>query len=114
MRGDRAAAGVIAAGVVGLTAACGGGSAAKAPAHQAAEAATPAPLSMVTSTATGDATWATVPMGAAAGPNQFWELFTRPVGSPHWALHTPPDVATNGALVLTGHGTTLLAGIRPS
>jgi hypothetical protein len=116
MRGGRVAAGVLAAGVVGLTAACGGGggAAGKAPARPAAEAVTPAPLSMVTSAGTSDATWATVPMGAAAGPNQFWELFTRPAGSPRWALHTPPDVATNGALVLAGRGSTLLAGIRPS
>jgi hypothetical protein len=100
--------------VVGLTAACGGSAAAKAPAHQAAEAAIPAPLSMVTSTTTTGATWATLPMGAAAGPNQFWELFTRPAGSTRWALHTPPDVATNGALILAPRGATLTAGIRPS
>src|SRR6201996_4379493 len=114
MRSGRVTAGVLAAGVVGLTVACGGGSAARAPARPAAEAVTPTPLSMVTSTATSGATWATMPMGAAAGPNQFWELFTRPAGSPRWALHTPPDVATNGALVLAGRGSTLLAGIRPS
>jgi hypothetical protein len=114
MRGGRVAAVVLAAGLAGLTAGCGGGAAAKAPAHRAAEAAAPAPLSLVTSTATSDATWATVPMGAAAGPNQFWELFTRPAGSTRWTLHTPPDVATNGALILAPRGATLTAGIRPS
>ncbi len=106
--------GALAAGLAGLTAACGGGSAAGAPAHRAAEAATAAPLSMITSTATSGATWATLPMGAAAGPNQFWELFSRPAGSTRWALHTPPDVATNGALILAARGATLTAGIRPS
>ncbi|HEY2239417.1 MAG TPA: hypothetical protein VGI21_11535 [Streptosporangiaceae bacterium] len=114
MSGRRVVAGALAAGVVGLTAACGGSAAAKAPAHQAAEASSPAPVSMVTSTATSGATWVTLPMGAAAGPNQFWELFSRPAGSTRWALHTPPDVATNGALVLAAHGATLTAGIRPS
>ena len=114
MRGGRAIGAVLAVGVAGVTAACGGSAATRAPAHQAAAASTPAPVSMVTSTATSGATWATLPMGAAAGPNQFWELFSRPAGRQQWALHTPPDVATNGALVLAAHGATLTAGIRPS
>jgi hypothetical protein len=119
VRGRWVTAAVLAAGVAGLTAACGGGGASDrpavtAPAHRAAEAAVPAPLSMVTSTTTSAATWATVPMGAAAGPNQFWELFTQPAGTTRWVLHTPPDVATNGALVLAPRGSTLTAGIRPS
>lgn len=113
-RGRRATVGVLVAGLAGLTAGCGGGAAAKAPTHQAADAAVPAPLSMVTSTATSDATWATVPMGATAGPNQFWELFTRPAGSPRWRLETPPGIATNGAIILASRGGTLTAGIRPS
>lgn len=113
VRSGRVIGCVLAAGVVGLTAACGGSAAPEAPAHQAAEASTPAPLSMITSTATTGATWATLPMGAA-GPNQFWELFTRPAGATRWALHTPPDVATNGALILAARGATLTAGIRPS
>lgn len=113
-RGQRVAGGVLAAGLAGLTAACGDSAVAKAPAQQAAEATVPAPLSMVTSAATTGATWATLPMGAAAGPNQFWELFTRPAGSTRWALHTPPDVATNGALILAPRGATLTTGIRPS
>ena len=72
------------------------------------------PESMVTSVQTTGATWATVPMGATAGPNEFWQLFTRPAGSPNWRLQTPPGIATNGALVLAGAGATLTAGIRPS
>jgi hypothetical protein len=71
-------------------------------------------LSMVSSMATTGATWVTVPMGAAAGPNEFWQLFARPAGSPSWRLQTPPGIATNGALVLAGAGATLTAGIRPS
>jgi len=58
--------------------------------------------------------WATVPMGAATGPNQFWELFTRPSGSSRWRLETPPGIATNGAIILASQGRTLVAGIRPS
>jgi len=72
------------------------------------------PLSMVSSVATTGATWATVPMGATAGPNEFWQLFTRPAGRASWQLKTPPGIATNGALVLAGAGATLTAGIRPS
>lgn len=53
-------------------------------------------------------------MGAAAGPNQFWELFTRPAGSPRWRLETPPGIATNEAIILASRGGTLTAGIRPS
>jgi hypothetical protein len=72
------------------------------------------PLSLVSSVQTAGATWATIPMGATAGPNEFWQLFTRPAGSPDWRLETPPGIATNGALVLAGTGATLTAGIRPS
>ena len=74
----------------------------------------PAGLPLVSSMATTGATWATVPMGATAGPNEFWQLFARPAGSPAWRLQTPPGIATNGALVLAGTGATLTAGIRPS
>ena len=106
----------VAAGLAVLTAGCGGGAHTK-PAHQAAAATVQAPArpeSMVTSVQTTGATWATVPMGATAGPNEFWQLFTRPAGSPNWRLQTPPGIATNGALVLAGAGAALTAGIRPS
>jgi hypothetical protein len=53
-------------------------------------------------------------MGAAAGPNQFWELFTRSAASSRWRLETPPGIATNGAIILASQGGTLVAGIRPS
>jgi len=72
-------------------------------------------LSLSTSLATNTAAWATIPMGAPAGANQFWELFRIPAGGSRWALLTPPDVATNGALVLaTLGGQTLVTGVRPS
>ncbi len=75
------------------------------------------------------ATWATVPMGAASGADQFWQLFVLPSGGNPWFLRTPPNIATNGAIVLaapdaagpggTGKtagsaGKTLVAGVRPS
>jgi hypothetical protein len=98
---------------VTLVAGCGSAAAQKPP-HQAAAVVTQPPLSPVTSVQTTGGTWATVPMGAAAGPNEFWELFTRPAGSQRWALHTPPGIATNGAIILASQGGTLTAGIRPS
>jgi hypothetical protein len=109
----------VAAGLTLLAAGCSssgsGGATTAKPAHQAAAAAaTTAPVSMVSSVQTTGATWATIPMGATAGPNEFWQLFTRTTGSSRWTLHTPPDVATNGALVLAGTGATLTAGVRPS
>ena len=72
-------------------------------------------LSLSTALATSAAAWATIPMGAPAGANLFWELFRIPAGGSRWALVTPPDVATNGALVLaTQGGQSLAAGVRPS
>jgi hypothetical protein len=54
------------------------------------------------------------------GPNQFWQLFSLAGAGGKWALSTPPDIATNGAIILAprdGRGNdagTLLVGIRPS
>ncbi len=74
-------------------------------------------------------TWATVPMGAASGADQFWQLFVLPSGGSPWFLRTPPNIATNGAIVLAAPdaagpggsgktagsaGKTLVAGVRPS
>ncbi len=105
----------IAAAVAGCSSAAASG------AHSASARGTGRPdvtagpaLSMVSSMATTGATWVTVPMGAAAGPDEFWQLFARPAGSASWRLQTPPGIATNGALVLAGGGATLTAGIRPS
>lgn len=72
-------------------------------------------LPLVTSVAAGRTTWAVVPMGAAAGPNLFWELFALPAHGSKWRLATPPDVATNGAIALSIQGSqSLVAGIHPS
>ena len=54
---------------------------------------------------------------ARLGPNPFWQLFVLPAGGRRWSLQTPPDIATNGALVLAAPaaaGQTLVAGVRPS
>ena len=54
-------------------------------------------------------------MGAPSGENRFWQLFRLPAGSTRWVLATPPDVATNGALILASRGgQALVTGIRPS
>ncbi|MGD0556949.1 MAG: hypothetical protein ABSA93_18470 [Streptosporangiaceae bacterium] len=76
--------------------------------------ATPAvSLTLSTAQTSADGTWATVPMGAT-GPNLFWQLFRLPATGGRWSLQTPPDIATNGALVLAPRQGTLVTGIRPS
>ena len=53
--------------------------------------------------------------GPAASHNNFWQLFVRPAGTTTWRLATPPGVASNGGLVITGLGTgPVVAGFRPS
>ena len=53
--------------------------------------------------------------GSAASHNNFWQLFVRPAGTSSWRLATPPGVASNGGLVLTGLASgSVLAGFRPS
>ena len=76
-------------------------------------------LSLGTAQTSGNVTWAAIPMGTT-GPNLFWQLFRLPAAGGRWSLQTPPDIATNGALVLAPQGgagqdaRTLIAGIRPS
>jgi hypothetical protein len=82
-------------------------------------AAAPAPAgtaSLATSMTTASgATWAIVAMGGStAGPNQFWELFTRAAASDQWELVTPPGVASNGGLVAAGGPVSLSVAFRPS
>jgi len=73
-------------------------SSAPAPAPAPPPAAT-APLATSLAQGNGQA-WAIVEMGgSAADENNFWELFTRPVGGTQWTLVTPPGVADNGGLV---------------
>ncbi len=92
-------------------AACG-----SAPGPAAARPPAPVSLPLATSLAAGPITWAVVPMGTAApGPDQFWELVTRPAGGTRWTLGTPPAVATNGAIAAAaGPGGALVAGVHPS
>ncbi len=75
-----------------------------------------APPSLATSLPTATGTWAVVVMGGtAASHNNFWQLFTRPAAATTWRLATPPGVASNGGLILTGSGTgPVVAGFRPS
>ena len=73
------------------------------------------PLSLSTSVATADGTWAVALLGgSAARHNNFWQLVVRPAGSATWRLATPPGVASNGGLVLATEGRQVLAGFRPS
>ena len=94
-----------------LAAGCGS---AVSPAAAPARPATPPSLATSLATATG--TWAvTVMGGSAASHDNFWQLFVRPAGASTWRLATPPGVASNGGLVLTGLASgSVLAGFRPS
>ena len=102
-----------AAGLALAIAVAGCGSSAERPA--APHPPKPVPLSLATSLTSAGTAWATIPMGAPSGPNQFWQLFTVASPAGRWSLKTPGGVATNGALVLAGPGRQMLtAGIRPS
>jgi hypothetical protein len=59
--------------------------------------------------------WLVVPMGHLSSfLNTFWQLFVRsPTGS-GWVTVTPPGVADNGGLAVTGGGDGVLAGFLPS
>ena len=72
------------------------------PGHAQAPSTPAVPLSAMSSVPLAGATWATVPMGAAAGPDEFWQLFRLPRAAGRWALATPPDIATNGAILVAG------------
>ena len=126
---DRAGRGArVTAAALGLALLAGGcGSVASGTATAAP--AGPAPLSLPTSVQGAGVTWATLPMGAASGADQFWQLFVLPAGGSPWFLRTPPNIAANGAIVLTAPdavgpggsgktagsaGKTLVAGVRPS
>lgn len=82
--------------------------------RRAAPVSRPVSLPLITSVAASQTTWAVVPMGAASGPNMFWELFALPARAAMWRLATPPDVATNGAIALSVQGQSLVVGIHPS
>jgi photosystem II stability/assembly factor-like uncharacterized protein len=108
MNASRYAAAALALAV--LAAGCGSAS---RPAHTPSSPAVA--LSLTTAVTGPGATWAAVPMGAASGANQFWQLFMLPAGGGQWSLQTPPDIATNGALILAGPaGQGIIVGERPS
>jgi hypothetical protein len=108
MNASRCAAAALALAV--LAAGCGG---AIRPANTPSSPAVS--LSLTTAVTGPGATWAAVPMGAASGANQFWQLFMLPSGGGQWSLQTPPDIATNGALILAGPaGQGIIVGERPS
>jgi len=109
----RVAAGLVPAVLALAVLAAGCGSGAARPAGPRPPA--PVQLSLTTALTTAATAWATIPMGAPSGPNQFWQLFTLTGPGGSWTLRTPPAIATNGALVLAGPGgQTLITGIRPS
>ena len=110
MKAFRRAAAAPALAAALLAAGCG-----SAPRQAQAPGASAAPLSLSTAVTGPGATWAAVPMGAASGANQFWQLFMLPAGAARWSLQTPPDIATNGALILAGQaGQGIVVGERPS
>jgi hypothetical protein len=119
-RSWRAAAGLAAAVLAsGLAAGCSHADSGPAAPASAAPAPASAPLSLTTALTAQGTSWAAIPMGAASGPNLFWQLFTRPAGSTQWSLATPPDVPTNGALILASTdsgsgGRSLTVGVRPA
>jgi hypothetical protein len=101
--------------VLGVAALCAAGcGSTAAPTRGAGTASGPAAaISLAGAEATSRAAWAVLPMGATAGPNEFWQLLLDTGRG--WKLETPPDIATNGAIVLAGlSGTSLIAGVRPS
>jgi hypothetical protein len=120
MMGARAARhGLVALGVLVITAlalaACGSAQPAVRPG--AAATASPAEPTLATSLAGADGTgWAVVQMGGSESSfNNFWELFARPAEGPGWMLATPAGVASNGGLVVAQNGLgTLVTGFRPS
>lgn len=74
----------------------------------------PTPLATSVETATG--TWATVPMGRLDEPlNTFWQLLFRPAGAASWSNQVEATAtATNGGLVLSPGGGSLIVGVLPS
>jgi hypothetical protein len=99
-------------GVAALVAGCGTVSAGTA-VRTDSSAPSEASLTLNTAQTSSDGTWAVIPMGAT-GPNLFWELFRLPAADGDWALQTPPDIATNGAIVLAPGKGTLVTAIRAS
>jgi len=100
--------------VLAAVALCAGCGSAAGPAS--APASPVRPPSLATSLVTPTGTWAVAVLGGpAAQHNNFWQLFVRPAATSRWRLATPPGVASNGGLVVTGLGAgSVVAGFRPS
>jgi hypothetical protein len=106
----RVAAAGAALAVAGAVAACGSPASSSGPA--AAPAKSVAAVSMATSLATAQETWAIVPL--VANPT-FWQLLSRSASSATWNLVTPPGVAINGGMVASADGPdSLSVAVRPS
>jgi hypothetical protein len=72
-------------------------------------------IPLASSSAGSSTTWATIALGHLDDPlNTFWQLFALSSGPSAWELSTPPGVASNGGLVASVAGGTVLAGFQPS
>jgi hypothetical protein len=72
-------------------------------------------IPLASSSADPASTWATIALGHFDDPlDTFWQLFALSSGPSRWELATPPGVASNGGLVASVAGGTVLAGFQPS
>lgn len=113
-RPRRIALACVLAGTV-LAAGCG---TAASPAPQVPSHVAAGTMPLASSLTTADGTWAVVVMGnQSTQDDSFWQLLTLPSGGTQWSLATPPGVADNGGLIVTGDaaGTSALrVAFRPS
>ena len=73
------------------------------------------PVSLPSSTASADDSWAVLPMGDLSDPdNTFWQVLRATPSSSHWSVVTPQGVADNGGLVAAISGAAIVAGVLPS
>ena len=106
-----AGAALLAAVTAAGLASCG-----SAHAGQATPSVPPVRLSLATSAAYPDGSWAVLVMGgSAARHNDYWQVFVRPGQAGAWKLATPLGVASNGGITVAAEGgPALAAAIRPS
>lgn len=83
---------------------------------EATLAAPSVPTPLATSVQTAAGTWATIPMGRLGQPlDTFWQLMFRPAGAVSWSNQVEATAtATNGGLVLSSGGRSLVVGVLPS
>jgi hypothetical protein len=74
------------------------------------------PTPLATSVQTSSGTWATIPMGRLDEPlNTFWQLLFLPARAASWSNQVEATAtATNGGLVLSAGGRSLVVGVLPS